>query len=121
MFPHRYSLPIYCMRQGSSRKKVIDVIFLLRKPLSETQRHGNTVTLTGNARVEKDLPLPEGSGSAVTINWNGTIYLTGKGRLLNIDNSRKLTLDGVTLAGGHSDWTVKVYENNTLDKDLDPC
>jgi hypothetical protein len=59
-------------------------------------QHGSTVTLSGDARVEGDLPLPSGD---TTINGNGTIYLQGKGSLFNIGNGQKLILDGVTLVG----------------------
>ena len=59
-------------------------------------QHGSTVTLSGDARVEGDLPLPEGN---TTINGNGTIYLQGKGSLFNIGDGQKLILDGVTLVG----------------------
>ena len=57
---------------------------------------GNTVTLTGDVRVEGDLPIPSGD---TIINGNGTINLTGKGSLFTIGEGKKLTLDGVTLVG----------------------
>ena len=74
---------------------------------------GNTVTLTGDTKVEGDLPLPDGN---TTINGNGTIYLTGKGSLFNISNGKKLTLDGVTLIGAmdNSESLVYVREGGEL-------
>jgi hypothetical protein len=50
----------------------------------------------GKGWVEGSLRI--GNGAAV-INGNGTIYLKSKGRLLGIWDGRKLTIDGVTLAG----------------------
>ena len=66
-------------------------------------RNGRTLTVNGtvNAPSNRIGFDDEGGRTApsVTINGNGTINLTDKGRLLNIDNGRKLTLDGVTLVG----------------------
>ena len=100
---------------------------------------GNTVTLTRNVGIERDLTVPAGvtleltedgglwlrngrtltvngtvnapsnkigfddeggrTAPSITINGNGTINLRSNGRLLNIDNGKKLTLDGVMLVG----------------------
>jgi hypothetical protein len=53
---------------------------------------------TVNAKAE-GINIDSAAANPATINGSGTINLSGKGTLLNINNGRKLILDGVTLVG----------------------
>jgi hypothetical protein len=63
-----------------------------------------TLTVNGTANVNSNRIRLEDTATYGIIKGNGTIYLKGKGRLLEVGGNknvadRKLTLDGVTLAG----------------------
>ena len=62
---------------------------------------GITLTVNGTVNTPSNRIGCDGSTNArsVTINGTGTINLKSKGRLLNIDNGKILTLDGITLIG----------------------
>ena len=86
------------------------------------QRDGVTLTVNGTVNAPSNrIGFDTGSGArTMNINGNGTINLTGKGSLLIVWSgdgvSRKLTLEGVTLAGlpDNDEPLVGVYEGAEL-------
>ena len=77
-------------------------------------RDNVTLTVNGTVNAPNGKIGYDGDAGArmITINGNGTIYLTGKRSLFNIDNGRKLTLDGVTLVGVPDNDESLVTVNN---------
>jgi hypothetical protein len=61
--------------------------------------HDMILTVNGTVIAESNRIGLEDTAAYGIINGNGTIQLKGKGRLLDISDNRKLTLDGVTLVG----------------------
>jgi hypothetical protein len=68
----------------------------------ETLQLGDGAALTVDGTVNtkaEGINIDSATASPATINGSGTISLKSKGRLLGIWEGKKLTLDGVTLAG----------------------
>ncbi|MDR3249056.1 MAG: hypothetical protein LBT39_09765, partial [Treponema sp.] len=59
----------------------------------------STLTVNGKVNAGPQYIRLDDTASLATINGSGTIHLTGQGNLLRARSGKKLTLDGVTLAG----------------------
>jgi hypothetical protein len=81
----------------------------------ETLQLGDNAIFTVNGTVNAKaagINIDSAAATPATINGSGTISLKSKGRMLDIWEGKKLTLDGVTLVGLEDNDSVLVEVNN---------